>query len=116
MRAGKTQQNGGKKGGSKAACKTAASKKQQEEKEQATEDEWTKEHPYIGYRVKGQWSSSILVEGTVVAFMAEGTEPEDFALWRIIHDDGDIEDLELDEVQVGIKNTGPFCSFGWRLP
>ena len=80
MRAGKTQQNGGKKGGSKAACKTAASKKQQEEKEQATEDEWTKEHPYIGYRVKGQWSSSILVEGTVVAFMAEGTEPEDFAL------------------------------------
>jgi hypothetical protein len=40
--------------------------------------------------------------GRVVAWMPPGEDKEDFALWHVVHDDGDEEDLEEEEVEQAI--------------
>ena len=50
------------------------------------------------YPVEGQAYS---VNGTIVGYLPPGEEADDFAMWHVMHDDGDDEDLEQDEVVQG---------------
>jgi hypothetical protein len=69
---------------------------------------WLDFGPSVGSRV-GRWfpftdqpdSKQYMVGGFIAAYLPpDGTDP---ALWKMIHDDGDAEDLEAAELDVGLK-------------
>jgi hypothetical protein len=61
-------------------------------------------HPWLGERVRRtSWATKRYADGyhdgTLTAWLPEGEDPDgDPALWRMVHDDGDEEDLEEHEV------------------
>ena len=61
------------------------------------EEGWLEEgHEWIGASLRRYFSGGVVSDGKVVRWLpAEG---DDFALWHMVHDDGDEEDLEEDEV------------------
>lgn len=65
------------------------------------ETPWKLQGPYIGRRLHIQTSPnhSEFIYATVVAYQPPGKTSEDFALWKVIHDDGDVEDRDQREVQ-----------------
>lgn len=58
------------------------------------------EGPYMGRKIKRTFGRKEVI-GTVVGYLA-ATE-EDPALWRVLHADGDEEDLEEHELQAGLQ-------------
>ena len=61
-------------------------------------------HEWIGRRVHRRFQvadgSSVSTVGTIKVWVpADGDDP---ALWRVYHDDGDVEDLEEFEVKAGL--------------
>ena len=78
---------------------------------QETEIPWTtKGNKLIGAQVLRRWEDdgkSISSSGRVTKWAPEGPDDADGrpnpALWHVVHDDGDEEDLELDEVDAAIK-------------
>jgi len=81
----------------KAEEEAAAKRKTEEEEEEAkeTEDEWKMSgHRWIGQSVPRVIGGET-VFGKVTRWMPAGKDPkEDFAMWHIVHSDGDEEDLE----------------------
>ena len=62
-------------------------------------DQWQHEgHEWIGKRVARQFNNSVIL-GTIVSWLPAGKRKDDFALWKVEHDDRDLEDLEQHEVQ-----------------
>ena len=43
------------------------------------------------------------MNGTIVGYLPPGEDADDFAMWHAMHDDGDDEDLEEQEVLDGIR-------------
>eukprot|EP01052_Picozoa_sp_SAG31_P052963 SAG31_NODE_13339_length_876_cov_0.851995_1_plen_222_part_10 len=63
-------------------------------------------NPYIGQRIRRSYpvgGHDHVVNGTIVGYLPPGEEADDFALWHVMHDDGDDEDLEEQEVLDGIR-------------
>jgi hypothetical protein len=66
----------------------------------------------IGMRARRYFAGHGMSEGTIIAYLSlerakaaagsEGVE-EDFDLWHMLHDDGDREDINLEQVQRAIK-------------
>jgi len=88
--------------------------KSEEEKEDpgapAEEDEWKEDgHDWIGKKVLRVLEGGLIgrrsVKATVTRWMPPGADPvEDFAMWHIVHADGDEEDLEEHEMVQALKN------------
>ena len=66
--------------------------------------------PHIGRRVRLSFSANQftgrdgVVDGTVVAYSPAPPGSDDPALWRVRHDDGDSEELELEELRVALQS------------
>jgi len=91
------------------------------EKPQDDLHEWRSEGPFMGVRVRQMFEGVGASEATVSGYLpAEGSDP---ALWHIVHDDGDQEDLEEGELMEAIQRhkeapedglqeiTGPFMEW-----
>ena len=65
------------------------------------EEEWLESgHPYIGAAIRRFFDAGVS-DGRVTKWLPEAEgEP---ALWHVVHDDGDEEDLDEDEVRAAIK-------------
>ena len=58
--------------------------------------------PYIGRRLRREFYG-VWIQGTVVSFQpAVGPSGEEVKLWQVKYDDGDGEDLEVEEVEEAI--------------
>ena len=73
-----------------------------------TKEEWLNHgHKWIGRFIRRHLHDSIsrignavgAINGMVVAWLPEGKHPSEMALWHVIHEDGDEEDLDAREVQ-----------------
>jgi len=63
-------------------------------------DVWlTKGHPWLGRKVLRQFGGRSFV-GTIISWLPENDE-KDPPLWKLEHSDGDLEDLEENEVEEG---------------
>ena len=59
-------------------------------------DEWRPHGPHVGSRVSLHFDGLGASEGVVMRYLpADGEDP---ALWHVLHDDGDEEDLEEGEL------------------
>eukprot|EP01052_Picozoa_sp_SAG31_P002781 SAG31_NODE_100_length_25264_cov_38.715359_16_plen_937_part_00 len=77
--------------------------------QRVTEEKWCVERgvdEYVGERIRRTYpvdGKPYSVEGTIVGFLPAGDDPEeDYELWHVMHDDGDDEDLERDQVEDGL--------------
>jgi len=67
------------------------------------EGEWSTEgHPWIGQRVARHFKGELMF-GRINRWLPAGVGKDNFALWHVLHDDGDEEDLEMHEVQTAFK-------------
>lgn len=58
---------------------------------------------HIGSRVRRLFPNAGAQEGTIVSWLPPGEDPEDEPLWHVVHDDGDEEDLDEDELKAAHK-------------
>ena len=100
----------------KAGKKAGGGTKKDKKEEAKEEDTWrTKGHPWIGEPLRRDFGKNGTVDGTVTKWapaVKEGRTVKEPALWHVVFDDGDEEDLEEHEVEHAIhilassKNTG----------
>jgi len=67
----------------------------------APTSEWLTLGPYVGKRVCLRFDNAGLSEAVVVRYLPP--KGEDPALWHVVHDDGDEEDLEAEELEQAIE-------------
>eukprot|EP00941_MAST-03F_sp_MAST-3F-sp1_P000884 g884.t1 len=86
-------------------------------------DSWLKSgHEWIGQRLlrwfpptKGtEPDDDALVNAVCISWIPEGSEPGEIALWKIRHDDGDIEDLDENEMVQALRNFKNGSAWVWR--
>jgi len=66
------------------------------------EDVWlTDGHPWLGRKVQREFDGDVYV-GTIISWLPENAE-KDPPLWKLQHSDGDLEDLEEEEVKAGAQ-------------
>ena len=78
-------------------------------------------HEWIGRRVRRKFPNqdesddeegdeeegeTVITDGKIVAYLPAGSEEGQMALWKMRHDDGDMEDLEEHEVEEGLQLAG----------
>ena len=56
-------------------------------------------HLCIGRRVRRIFRRTIIADGTIACWVPAGPGADDHPLWRVLHDDGDTEDLEEHEMK-----------------
>ena len=67
----------------------------------AAPEEWLRDgSALLGRRVARRFGKLVAL-GSVVAWLPANAEEGDAALYRVVHDDGDVEDLEEEEVEEG---------------
>ena len=67
----------------------------------AAPEEWLRDgSALLGRRVARRFGK-LVAHGSVVAWLPANVEAGDAALYRVVHDDGDVEDLEEEEVEEG---------------
>ena len=59
-------------------------------------------HPWLQRRVRRVFGSDV-VDGKVVAYIPAGPHEDEPALWHVMHDDGDEEDLEEGDTREAIR-------------
>eukprot|EP00750_Incisomonas_marina_P029660 INCI7211.17.p1 GENE.INCI7211.17~~INCI7211.17.p1 ORF type:complete len:1023 (-),score=278.41 INCI7211.17:34-3102(-) len=57
---------------------------------------------HIGSRVRRLFPGAEAQDGTIVSWLPPGEDPEDEPLWHVVHDDGDEEDLDADELKTAL--------------
>ena len=62
---------------------------------------------YVGRRLRLVWDvhtpSQNYTLATVVGYLPQGEDEDDFEMWHVIHDDGDDQDLERHEIEPAIR-------------
>jgi hypothetical protein len=66
------------------------------------EDGWTTNHAYVGRRIERSFGG-IMSPGTITKYLST-TGPNDPALWHVVYDDTDEEDLEQHEVKAAMAS------------
>ena len=68
------------------------------------EQAWLEAGPHVGARIRQYFAGVGASEGTVVGYLPP--DGADMALWHILHDDGDQEDLEESELEEAMRRVG----------
>ena len=64
------------------------------------DDDWRLDgSPWIGKRIRRVFPGGVTSDAVVQSWLPAGEAAEDFALWHVVHDDGDEEDLEEHELE-----------------
>ena len=67
---------------------------------------------HIGSRVRRLFPGAEAQDGTIVSWLPPGEDPTDEPLWHVVHDDGDEEDLDADELKTALEA----CVVALRIP
>jgi hypothetical protein len=62
------------------------------------------DNEYIGKRVRRFFADGTKIDGTIIAFLEAKKTEEKLDIWRLVHDDGDEEDLYTDDVLHGTRH------------
>ena len=93
-----SKRKAGKTGASKTVVTHAGGGDVEVEEEEDWRDDWQRTgSEWVGKQVTREFQGTFAT-GTVTKWLPAGPGPEDFAMWHVVHQDGDEEDLEEREV------------------
>lgn len=75
------------------------------DKTELDSSEWQDDHHLVGKRVLRFFPGFGQAHGTVTGWVPATGKDDEPALWRISHDDGDVEDCSEEEVLAAVSNA-----------
>lgn len=94
--------------------KEVEDREKEEERQKMLKDGYVfdeSENEYIGKKVRRFFADGTKIDGIIIAFLEAKKTEEKLDIWRLVHDDGDEEDLYTDDVLNGTRHFNENASF-----